>query len=47
MTELWSYDFIRQAVYAALLASLLCGVVGTFVVVKRAGLLVLDVDRKR
>ena len=35
MTELWSYDFIRQAVYAALLASLLCGVIGTFVVVKR------------
>jgi len=35
LIELWSYDFIRQAVYAALLASVLCGVIGTFVVVKR------------
>jgi zinc transport system permease protein len=35
MSELWSYDFIRQAVYVALLASVLCGVIGTFVVVKR------------
>ncbi len=35
LSELWSYDFIRQAVYAALLASVLCGVIGTFVVVKR------------
>lgn len=35
LIELWSYDFIRQAVFAALLASVLCGVVGTFVVVKR------------
>ena len=35
LLELWSYDFIRQAVYAALLASVLCGVIGTFVVVKR------------
>jgi zinc transport system permease protein len=33
--ELWSYGFIRQAIYVALLASVLCGVVGTFVVVKR------------
>ena len=35
LAELWSYDFIRQAVFAALLASVLCGVIGTFVVVKR------------
>jgi len=35
LNELWSYDFIRQAVFAALLASFLCGVIGTFVVVKR------------
>lgn len=33
--DLWSYDFIRQAIYAALLASVLCGVIGTFVVVRR------------
>ncbi len=35
LAELWAYDFIRQAIYAALLASVLCGVIGTFVVVKR------------
>lgn len=33
--ELLSYDFIRNAVLAGLLAAVLCGVVGTFVVVKR------------
>jgi len=33
--ELLSYDFLRHAVVAGLLASVLCGVVGTFVVVKR------------
>ena len=33
--ELLSYDFLRNAVVAGLLASVLCGVVGTFVVVKR------------
>lgn len=33
--ELLSYDFLRNAVLAGLLASVLCGVVGTFVVVKR------------
>lgn len=30
-----SYDFVRQALVAGLLASVLCGVVGTLVVVKR------------
>jgi zinc transport system permease protein len=30
-----SYDFVRQALAAGLLASVLCGVVGTLVVVKR------------
>ena len=33
--ELLSYDFIRNAVVVGLLASVLCGIVGTFVVVKR------------
>lgn len=33
--DLLSYDFIRHAVVAGLLAAVLCGVVGTFVVVKR------------
>ncbi len=33
--HLLSYDFLRHAVLAGLLASVLCGVVGTFVVVKR------------
>jgi zinc transport system permease protein len=32
---LLSFDFIRHALVAGLLASVLCGVVGTFVVVKR------------
>ncbi len=35
MLHLLSYDFLRHAVVAGLLASVLCGVVGTFVVVKR------------
>lgn len=35
LTELLSYDFARNALLAGLLASVLCGVVGTFVVVKR------------
>ena len=33
--ELLTYDFLRHAVLAGLLAAVLCGVVGTFVVVKR------------
>lgn len=33
--HLLSYDFLRHAVVAGLLAAVLCGVVGTFVVVKR------------
>jgi zinc transport system permease protein len=33
--DLLAYDFVRNAVLAGLLASVLCGVVGTFVVVKR------------
>lgn len=33
--HLWSFEFVRHAVVAGLLASVLCGVVGTFVVVKR------------
>jgi len=38
MPSLWealSYDFLRHAVIAGVLAAALCGVVGTFVVVKR------------
>jgi len=34
-----SYDFIRYAVVAGVLASALCGIVGTFVVVKRVSFL--------
>jgi zinc transport system permease protein len=34
-----SYDFIRNAICAGVLASILCGVVGTFVVVKRVSFL--------
>lgn len=35
LVALWSLPFFRHALYAALLASVLCGVVGTFVVLKR------------
>jgi len=35
MNDLLAFDFVRHALYAGLLASVLCGVVGTFVVVKR------------
>ncbi|NQU26882.1 MAG: metal ABC transporter permease [Candidatus Marinimicrobia bacterium] len=35
MIELLEYDFIRNAVYIGILASILCGVLGTFIVVKR------------
>jgi zinc transport system permease protein len=34
-----SYEFLRNAVFAGLLASLLCGVIGPFVVVKRLAFL--------
>jgi len=35
LSEILSYEFIRNAIYVGLLASVLCGVIGTFVVVKR------------
>jgi zinc transport system permease protein len=35
LEHLLALDFVRHALYAGLLASVLCGVVGTFVVVKR------------
>ncbi|HEV8631716.1 MAG TPA: metal ABC transporter permease [Thermoanaerobaculia bacterium] len=35
LAYLLSFDFVRLALVAGLLASLLCGIVGTFVVVKR------------
>jgi len=35
MADLLAYDFLRNAVMVGLLASILCGIVGTFVVVKR------------
>jgi zinc transport system permease protein len=35
LVEALSYEFMRNAVAAGVLASLLCGVIGTFVVVKR------------
>lgn len=35
MAELLSFEFMRHAIIAGLLASVLCGIIGTFVVVKR------------
>lgn len=35
LMDFFHYDFLRNALAAGLLASILCGVVGTFVVVKR------------
>ncbi|HVS03466.1 MAG TPA: metal ABC transporter permease [Thermoanaerobaculia bacterium] len=35
LAELLSYEFVRNAAWAGLLGAVLCGVVGTFVVVKR------------
>jgi len=35
LTEILAYEFVQNAVLVAILASLLCGLVGTFVVVKR------------
>ena len=35
LAELFSYEFMRHAFAAGLLASVLCGVIGTFVVVRR------------
>jgi zinc transport system permease protein len=34
-----AYDFVRHAIFAGVLAAILCGVVGTFVVVKRVSFL--------
>ena len=36
---LWQYDFLQNALFAGLLASLACGVVGSYVVVRRIGFL--------
>ena len=35
LAHLLAFDFVRHALVAGLLASVLCGIVGTFVVVKR------------
>jgi len=35
LTELFAHELLRNAVWAGLLASVLCGVLGTFIVVKR------------
>ncbi len=35
--EIFSYEFMQNAVAAALLASVACGIIGTYVVVKRIG----------
>lgn len=35
MTDLLAYEFVQNAVAAGLLAAVLCGVIGTFVVVRR------------
>jgi len=37
MVEILQYEFMRNAVAAALLASLACGIIGTYVVVKKIG----------
>ena len=39
ITELFSYTFMQHAVLACILASIGCGVIGTYVVVKRIGFL--------
>ncbi len=39
LIELFSYNFMQHALYACLLASIGCGLMGTFVVVKRIGFL--------
>jgi len=35
MFDFWQYEFMRNAVYAGLLASVACGIVGVYVVVNR------------
>lgn len=35
LTEVLSFEFMRNALWAAVLVSVICGVIGTFVVVKR------------
>ncbi|MCJ7666007.1 MAG: metal ABC transporter permease [Actinobacteria bacterium] len=39
MIEIFQYTFIRNAIIAAVLVNITCGIVGTFVVVKRIALL--------
>lgn len=33
--DLWQYDFLRHALIAGILASIVCGIIGAYVVVKR------------
>jgi zinc transport system permease protein len=33
--DFWQYEFMRHAIYAGLLASVACGIIGTYVVVNR------------
>lgn len=35
MPEIFQYEFMRNALYAAILVSIACGIVGTFVVIKK------------
>lgn len=35
MADIFNYEFMMNAVYASILASIVCGIVGTYVVVKR------------
>jgi len=35
MSDIFNYDFMINAIYASILASIVCGIVGTYVVVKR------------
>ena len=39
MAEIFQYTFIRNAIIAAVLVNIACGIVGTFIVVKRIALL--------
>jgi zinc transport system permease protein len=33
--DLWQYDFLRHALFAGILASVACGIIGAYIVVKR------------
>ena len=35
MIEMFQFEFMRNALFAAILVSIACGIVGTFVVIRR------------